>query len=102
MPEPRQNFLSGEWVVIATERAQRPEELATHRPPQTVPSFVERCPFCPGNESKTPPEVMRFPANASEPWRRELSPNKFAGLSSEVQPTRSVCGAALKDSAFTK
>ena len=63
MPELRQNFFTKEWVIIATERAKRPEELATHRPPQTVPSFVESCPFCPGNESKTPPEVMRYPAN---------------------------------------
>jgi UDPglucose--hexose-1-phosphate uridylyltransferase len=54
MPELRQNFFTKEWVIIATERAKRPEELATHRPAQTVPSFVETCPFCPGNESKTP------------------------------------------------
>ena len=31
MPELRQNFFTKEWVIIATERAKRPEELATHR-----------------------------------------------------------------------
>ena len=63
MPELRQNFFTKEWVIIATERAKRPEELATHRAVQPVPAFVETCPFCPGNESKTPPEVLRYPAD---------------------------------------
>jgi UDPglucose--hexose-1-phosphate uridylyltransferase len=90
MPELRQNFFTKEWVIIATERAKRPEELATHRPPLSVPSFVEGCPFCPGNENKTPPEVMRSPANGSDPWAVRVIPNKFAALSSEVQPTRSL------------
>ena len=87
MPELRQNFFTKEWVIIATERAKRPEELATHRPSVDVPAFVESCPFCPGNESKTPPEIMRFPAQG-QPWGVRVIPNKFAALSSEVQPTR--------------
>jgi UDPglucose--hexose-1-phosphate uridylyltransferase len=90
MSELRQNFFTKEWVIIATERAKRPEELATNRPAQTVPALVEACPFCPGNESKAPVEVMRFPANTSEPWAVRVCPNKFAALSSEVHPTRSV------------
>ena len=84
MPELRQNFFTKWWVIIATERAKRPEELATHRVAQQVPSFVETCPFCPGNKSKTPPEVMR----TGDPWEIRVIPNKFAALSSEVQPTR--------------
>jgi UDPglucose--hexose-1-phosphate uridylyltransferase len=90
MPELRQNFFTKEWVIIATERAKRPEELATHRAAQNVPAFVENCPFCPGNENKTPSEVMRSPANSGEPWAVRVIPNKFAALSSEGQPTRSV------------
>jgi UDPglucose--hexose-1-phosphate uridylyltransferase len=90
MPELRQNFFTKEWVIIATERAKRPEELATRRPAQTAPAFVESCPFCPGNESKTPSEVMRFPSNAGEPWTVRVIPNKFAALSSAAQPTRSL------------
>jgi UDPglucose--hexose-1-phosphate uridylyltransferase len=90
MPELRQNFFTKEWVIIATDRAKRPEELATRRPVQTVPSFVESCPFCPGNESKTPPEIMRYPANTAEPWAVRVIPNKFAALSRDVQPTRNL------------
>jgi len=88
MPELRQNFFTKEWVIIATERAKRPEELITHRPMQNVPAFLESCPFCVGNESKTPPEVMRFPPNVTEPWAVRVIPNKFAALSSSAQPTR--------------
>ena len=90
MPELRQNFFTKEWVIIATERARRPEELATRRPAQKVTSFVEGCPFCPGNENNTPVEVLRYPKNPDEPWAVRVIPNKFAALSSELQPTRSL------------
>jgi UDPglucose--hexose-1-phosphate uridylyltransferase len=88
MPELRQNFFSKEWVIIATDRAKRPEELATHRTAPPIPAFVETCPFCPGNESKTPTEVMRLPTSATEPWMVRVIPNKFAALSGEIQPKR--------------
>jgi UDPglucose--hexose-1-phosphate uridylyltransferase len=90
MPELRQNFFTKEWVIFATERAKRPEELATHRVVQPVPSFVESCPFCPGNEAKTPPEILREPGKPGIPWAVRVIPNKFAALSSEAQPTRSL------------
>src|ERR1700678_2104048 len=89
MPELRQNFFTREWVIIATERARRPEELATHRPAPSVPAFMETCPFCPGNESNTPTELLRFPADVSRAWAVRVIPNKFAALSRDVQPTRS-------------
>ena len=87
MPELRQNFFTKEWVIIATERAKRPEELATHRPQQAVPSFIDSCPFCPGNEGQTPVEVMRLPSR-DEPWQVRVVPNKFPALSSDLQPAR--------------
>jgi UDPglucose--hexose-1-phosphate uridylyltransferase len=88
MPELRQNFFSKEWVIISTERAKRPEELATHRVVQPVPAFVETCPFCPGNETMSPSEVFRSPVIPGEPWAVRVIPNKFAALSSSLQPTR--------------
>ncbi|MBZ5720286.1 MAG: galactose-1-phosphate uridylyltransferase [Acidobacteriia bacterium] len=88
MPELRQNFLTKEWVIIATERAKRPEDLVTHRPIKTVASFVETCPFCLGNESKTPPEVLRTPANGN--WQVRVVPNRFAALARDLEPTRTI------------
>ena len=90
MSELRQNFATKEWVVIATERARRPEELANKRERKKVASYVASCPFCPGNEKLTPPEVLRVPASPDVPWHARVIPNKFAALSREVQPTRTV------------
>jgi UDPglucose--hexose-1-phosphate uridylyltransferase len=90
MPELRQNFATKEWVIIATERAKRPEDLATHRPPKQIASSVATCPFCPGNESKTPPEILRIPTDGSSLWQVRVVPNKFAALSSTCEPVRTV------------
>ena len=61
MPELRQNFFTKEWVVIATERAKRPKQMIVNRPPRKQLSFSQSCPFCPGNENQTPPEILRLP-----------------------------------------
>jgi UDPglucose--hexose-1-phosphate uridylyltransferase len=90
MSELRQNFFTKEWVVIATERAKRPEELAVRRNHPVVPAFVETCPFCPGNEKETPQVVLRYPENVSEPWSVRVIPNRFAALSQDIEPRRSV------------
>ncbi len=90
MSELRQNFATKEWVVIATERARRPEELASRRERKPVASFVPNCPFCPGNEKLTPPEILRVPTSMEVPWHARVIPNKFAALSRDEQPTRTV------------
>ncbi len=89
MPELRQNQFTKEWVIIATERARRPEELVVKRPARELPTYSEKCPFCPGNESQTPPEVFRYPMNDDDPWQVRVFPNKFAALSREAEPRRS-------------
>jgi UDPglucose--hexose-1-phosphate uridylyltransferase len=90
MPELRQNCFTKEWVVIATERAKRPEEMAMRRTPKTISSYVETCPFCPGNEDKTPPELLRVPAGTGNGWQVRVVPNKFAALSRDVTPQRTI------------
>jgi UDPglucose--hexose-1-phosphate uridylyltransferase len=89
MPELRQNPFTKEWVVIATERAKRPSDLASGREVKTIPHYVPNCPFCAGNEKLTPPEIMRLPEGASDGnWSVRLIPNKFAALSRDQEPTR--------------
>jgi UDPglucose--hexose-1-phosphate uridylyltransferase len=89
MPEMRQNRFTKEWVVIATERAKRPEELKTKREVKPLPSYSPTCPFCPGNEQMSPDEVMR--ANGPDGnWIVKVVPNKFAALSRVGEPTRKV------------
>jgi UDPglucose--hexose-1-phosphate uridylyltransferase len=36
-----------------------------------------RCPFCAGNESLTPPDLLRVPRSSAEPWRARIVPNRF-------------------------
>jgi len=53
MPELRKDPIIGRWVIIATERAKKPDSFGMREP--SVPE--EPCPFCDGNESRTPPEI---------------------------------------------
>jgi len=48
MPQLRQNIITGEWVVIAPERAKRPSDFVSAESPK--PSLGENCPFCLDNE----------------------------------------------------
>ena len=57
MPELRRDPIVGRWVIISTERGKRPSDFGQIQPPRKS-GF---CPFCPGNESKTPPEVFAVP-----------------------------------------
>ena len=61
----RKNALTGEPVIYAPGRAKRPRAFGE--------DVADRCPFCPGHESDTPPEIAR----AGEPWRVRVFPNKY-------------------------
>ncbi|MBV9610496.1 MAG: galactose-1-phosphate uridylyltransferase [Acidobacteria bacterium] len=86
MPELRQNRVTKEWVVMATERARRPEQLRVVREKKQLPHYSFTCPFCPGNEHMAPPEVWRTSGEKGE-WLVRVVPNKFAALSREGEPT---------------
>jgi UDPglucose--hexose-1-phosphate uridylyltransferase len=88
VPELRKDPITGRWVIISTDRAKRPTDFSRD-PIKQKGGF---CPFCPGNESKTPPEVLGYrsstvggpeaPAN-SQGWRVRVVPNKFPALGIE-------------------
>lgn len=81
MPEIRQDPVSQRWVIIATERAKRPSDF---KPPHKEKKGNVGCPFCPGHEKETPPEVLAFRDVGTEPdtpgWQVRVVPNKFAAL----------------------
>jgi len=87
MPEIRQNIATREWVIIATERAKRPEDFkpASSQSHTPLPPYVAKCPFCPGNEDQTPPELFSIKTQEGK-WQVRVVPNKFAALSSEGEP----------------
>ncbi|MBI5594501.1 MAG: galactose-1-phosphate uridylyltransferase [Elusimicrobia bacterium] len=75
MPEFRQNLATKDWVVIASERAARPEDF--RRPPR-APSPKDGCPFCPGGEAHKAAASFELPAGKS--WKVRVIPNKFPVL----------------------
>lgn len=90
MPELRKNIITREWVVIATERGKRPSDFKKPpAPPKTeeqIAGEIKKCPFCPGNEAQTPPEIFSYKHSGHEKsgaWEVRVIPNKFAALQAE-------------------
>jgi len=80
LSEFRWDPLKGAWVITENRRSRQPREFIMDR--QLTPMTV--CPFCPGQEHKTPPEVFALrPAGmaANGPgWQVRVVPNKFPVL----------------------
>jgi len=81
MSQLRLDPLTGRWVVISTDRADRPFASFVPRvlPVEADPS--RPCPFCPGNEGNTPPEIER--ADASGRWQVRVLPNLYPAFSGD-------------------
>ena len=92
MPELRRDPITGRWVIIAVDRQKRPTDFLRE---SVAPSRRGICPFCPGNESKTPPEVLAYRsgggANGSD-WTLRVVPNKFPALRVEGELNRTGSG----------
>jgi UDPglucose--hexose-1-phosphate uridylyltransferase len=93
MPELRRDPIVGRWVIIATERARRPSDV------QRAPGYVQTglCPFCPGQEDKTPHEVYVAGRPASAPanapgWKVRVVPNRYPALMIEGDLEREASG----------
>jgi len=84
MPELRKDPIVGRWVIISTERSKRPRDYDITSARAARGGF---CPFCPGNESATPPEVLAYRDPNSSPnsagWSLRVIPNKFPALKVE-------------------
>lgn len=80
MPELRVDQLSGRWVLVAPERASRPHAHPT--PPNAPATPPADCPFCPGHEHLTPPEVARTGTGGPDTpgWRVRVVPNLYAAV----------------------
>ncbi|HYR45068.1 MAG TPA: HIT domain-containing protein [Terriglobia bacterium] len=90
MSEFRFNRVTGDWVIIATERARRPEDYIIRMNRRAVPSHLDTCPFCVGNEDST--ETI-FAEPAEGPWEVRFVKNKFAALIPDIQ--HEVSGGSL-------
>ena len=88
MSELRRDPITERWNIVNTDEPSGPEDF-TPEPQETVNGT---CPFCPGNERLTPPEIdaIRPPGSeANAPgWDLRVIPNKFPALRIEGQLTR--------------
>ena len=77
MNDVRHDPVTGRVVIMAAGRATRPHTLAQAQPDED--RGPESCPFCPGHESQTPPEILRTGEGAAgEPgWRVRVFPNLY-------------------------
>lgn len=80
MSELRHNRLTGEWVIIAPERAKRGGSLAAAVARPEIPAFLATCPFCPGNEGDAADERYRATDDDGR-WELRSVVNKFSVLS---------------------
>ncbi|MBI3647516.1 MAG: galactose-1-phosphate uridylyltransferase [Actinobacteria bacterium] len=85
----RQDPTTRQWVILAPRRAARPHE-PVELPRSTLPERDEQCPFCPGNEDQTPPEVLRLPDDGA--WRVRVVPNLYSALGGDGPAPRGGAG----------
>ena len=73
-PRLHHDALAVRHVIVAPNRAERPADAdlaARGGGPEAW------CPFCAGNESRTPPDILRAPAGTALPWRARIVANRF-------------------------
>lgn len=83
MVEIREEVTKGIWSIIAPTRGKRPFDYTGKSENKDVKEETGDCPFCPGNETDTPPEVYSIRDENSQTessWRVRVFPNKFPAL----------------------
>ncbi|MFH1507312.1 MAG: galactose-1-phosphate uridylyltransferase [Candidatus Omnitrophota bacterium] len=84
MSELRRDPIAGRWIIVDTDHPNKPEDYE-HEP--TIWKGQANCPFCYGNESQTPPEIIaiREPGTAANTpgWHVRVVSNKFPALQVE-------------------
>ncbi|MFH1519709.1 MAG: galactose-1-phosphate uridylyltransferase [Candidatus Omnitrophota bacterium] len=97
MPELRKDPIIGRWVIIATERARRPNDFKLD---QNGTANNQPCPFCEGNEKLTPPEVdADRPVDTAKDtpgWLTRTVPNKYPALTNEPEVAKQIVGVFEK------
>lgn len=81
MSELRKEPVLQRWVVVMKEERPQPSD---------------KCPFCPGNESETPPEVFAIRPGSTRPntpgWTVRVIPNRYPLFRIEEEPAKRAYG----------
>ncbi len=104
MPELRQDYFTNRLVLVSRERLARPSEFTKQNSSlkeanHARPKRDENCPFCPGNEDKTPPAelvlvsknntLLKLADSDNErvtDWTVRYFPNKYPAVSLDSEP----------------
>ena len=88
MSEIRMDHTTEEWVIIAKERAKRPNDFVNQQDTLKLPAYLASCPFCHGNEQMTPPASLLYFNQSGQQWQVRAFANRFPALSPEGSATR--------------
>lgn len=78
MSELRQDPISGDWVIIASDRARRPQMLRAKGKPRK-PAPKNTCPFEDLEKSGNNVLIAKYP-DGKKPWKIAVIPNKYPAL----------------------
>jgi len=78
-----------ESVLVSTARGMRPRK-AEERVERDTRERVETCPFCRGNEDKTPPTIKAYPA--ARDWQIRIVENLYPVLGDDRQQSNIAFG----------
>ena len=92
MSDLRKDPIVGRWVIVAENRAARPQDFESEAQDAGRKANGRICPFCEGNEQHTPAEIaaVREPNSVVDRtgWRVRVVPNKFPALETEGELDR--------------
>jgi UDPglucose--hexose-1-phosphate uridylyltransferase len=92
LSEFRWDPLKGAWIITENQRSRQPREFIIER----QRTSITVCPFCPGQEGKTPREVYALRPEGTQPnepgWQVRVVPNKFPVLRIEGELNRQSTG----------
>ncbi len=92
MSEFRQDLVSGDWNIIAPERAKRPHDFLPKRGKRPV-SPISSCPFEDLDRSGNKPVILAVPNEKN--WRVAIVPNKYPALAHSH-----ICSAIVKKGVY--
>ena len=100
MQQFRKDPVTSRWVIVNIENPKRADVF----PAETRSVSSRVCPFCPGNESMTPPEIMALGrkegAKTVSSWLVRVFSNKFPALRIEESTERFGIGVYDKVGGF--
>lgn len=79
--ELRKDYLLDRYVIIATDRKIRPREFKK----EEKKAKIKECPFCPGHEHETPPEIGRVD-DGKDGWKIRWFNNLFPAAEKKGNP----------------